>query len=1194
MSLPTSGLILNLDAQDISSTDGTNQASWADSSGAGNNVSGGTGNFVYKTNIINGHPVVRIDTANNYRVMTGAESAFDLNTSYTMMFFGAVKSGSMCGKNDFTVATSSDARRKLQLTKYGHLSGRDGYAINMYGHGAGPNRFISYVVRVTNATTYKQWINSKSYNSDQGTTGTLEVATGNNVQFAVGRPSAGTSGEGMIGDIGQLCIWNRALSDSEIDDVHNYVNSHWGITMNWPQGGLAVPLYMTDPSKLVMWIDAEESANNLTDNVDITSMSNLGGTAVSTLDPGSTSCKYRTGQLNSLAGLTFNGSSQFAQFTTESEFDLTAGFTIIVVGKSTTGTGPAFSKGDNIGDNPSHRLYSTYLHSGAFQHGGDADFADGGVAGTSNTMSVRAIRMVSATDVKNAGGTSSFTGFTAMTLHGTIRYANSNNQRAVLGKTFETNAAEFMTGTICAVLVFSGAPDATELENLMKGIGYRYGFSWGVAPPDPIKLQTVTSSLVMSQEVLRGIGIERTADAIKTRIGFGGRQTIRIGSRIYTVAVDSGHTYVMYSDDAGVTWTTEQITAWAAVGASICQGAGSQPVLLLSRSTDNALYPYLRNSGGGWTHKTNVGTSATNGPEGHQIMYDGTNYHLVYSYTHSTNHHRYVRHAVSAALSSYTYTYVDVGGTSGIGAEDSRGLAACMDGDGNIHMIWVGVNSGVYTLEYAKRTSGTWAAGEVIESFGAARPIYLSIATDSNKKPHITGTRTQAGVQNVFYRERTGSSWSASEYVASDAGPQTWPSLGFEDRQYPVIVFSWNQAGNTVHRYTKKSGVWGHQVVASDSTATKTEQLYDPYRNASVTLQGSFIVFQSSIMLFVTSLIIYGDAAAASGTAVLSQTIQIHGRDRVTHSISMSSIVSDPGHAYSKSVGGSDTYATLSMSQAVAKVSNRPRGATQSAFMSQGVDVAWVDSVGGFTTYSKTVQSNLSMAQQVVGFKTRVISITHTVNMSQVGPGLTRFKEVVQDLELNQIVDRVRISNLTVGPQSLTMSQVIGLNKSLNLGVTHNVALQQGAARIRAWVWNSTHYNPGWAAEYESDINDFVILGPSEAPTVEMTLPRPDWGDQDNLKWRPTAVRRNRSGQARVFKVPVYEELKVKFVGLMRKRAAEFRACIAALVGNNVRIRDQNGAWKDVVITSSTVTATQGGPESVTVEIEFEQKDKVA
>ena len=456
--------------------------------------------------------------------------------------------------------------------------------------------------------------------------------------------------------------------------------------------------------------------------------------------------------------------------------------------------------------------------------------------------------------------------------------------------------------------------------------------------------------------------------------------------------------------------------------------------------------------------------------------------------------------------------------------------------------------------------------------------------------PHFVGTETVVGVENVVYFNRIGGAWSAEETPHPSTGTQTWPTMGFQDRQYPCIVFSWNDEGTTVHRTIKRAGAWSRDGVALDSTATKTEQLYDPRIASSQTLQGSFIVFQSSIVLFVTSLIVYGDAAAASADASFTQNIHIAGRDRVNQTLSLTSVVSDPAHAYDRTIPSW----TVGFTQVLAKIHEAARATAQYLGFSQNVD-AWHLSVTGVSTIYKTIVHTLSLQNQLPDFvKESSITVTHTITFSAVGPGLTRNKSISDDLEFGQNVEKQMVKTVSVGPQGLTLSQVISLNKVLNLGVSQNLSFGSGNARIRAWVRNSTHWNPGWAAEYESDVMDFIIIGPTELPTISMTLPRPDYGDHDELHWRAGAIRRNRSGRAKVFKSPVYEALKYKFSGLMRKRAHEFRNIIKTLLGNNVRIRDGNGVWRDVVISSADLDCVQEGHENVTAQIAFEERDKVA
>jgi hypothetical protein len=706
--------------------------------------------------------------------------------------------------------------------------------------------------------------------------------------------------------------------------------------------------------------------------------------------------------------------------------------------------------------------------------------------------------------------------------------------------------------------------------------------------------KTVTQTILLESLVSLPDGTQTTISPTMSRIGLGGRQTTRIGSRIYTLAADTtnNRTHCFYSDNEGASWTQETIVNYAAEAAAISQGAGSLPVVCLVNSGSNEIRPYLRTSAGGWTHKSDVGTGNVGTCQAFQILYDGSLYHLLYSRINTTNTRRQVRHSTSAALTGWSHATIDNGDTNDIGPYDEKALAACMDQDDDIHLVYTQITGNTFVLRYLKRTGSTWGSAETLQELGAdnldsRRAIHLCIVTDKNAVPYVWGVEYTGGNFRIFTQNRVGGTWSTKENPISENVDQLFPSGGFEDRQFPTVVFAANLPDGTIHRMVKRNGIWIRDVLSGEAGAQKAEQVYDPRFNSAVTMQGTFCVFQESILVFVTSQIVWGDSAASSGDAVFSHTIRLAGRDRVNHSLVLTSVLSDPAHGYDRPVEHS-----LPLWQAVAAIKDLARTFVHAITMRQGVAYTY-DPLVGFDVHFKDVAHILILEQQSLGNKTAVKGVTHSLVMSQVGPGLTYAADVEHDVEMDDQIELQAIRNVTVGAD-LSMSQVVFLNRAANVGVTHSLTMSHGPLRIRSWVWNSTHHNPGWAAEYEGDVTDFIITGPAEAPTIEMTMPRPDFGDEDTLSWRADSVRRNRTGQAKVFRAPIYEEYKFTWSGFLRKRAHEFRALIMALAGRNVRIRDHNGVWKNVVISGASVTSTQTGPEFVNVEVQFEEKNSVA
>lgn len=710
---------------------------------------------------------------------------------------------------------------------------------------------------------------------------------------------------------------------------------------------------------------------------------------------------------------------------------------------------------------------------------------------------------------------------------------------------------------------------------------------------DPINLQTITHGVVLSQVLDGPTGQETMVSETMGRIAYGGRQITRIGSRIYTVASDAANnkTYCFYSDDTGNTWTQELVVNYAAVSASISQGAGSQPVLALVADGTNEIRPYLRSSGGGWTHKTDVGTGSTGSVYSHQILYDGTNYHLIYGRARSSDHARQVRHSYSSNMSSWTHATLDTGDTAGRGPYQDKAIAACIDLAGGIHVVYTQVDSNRYELRYQKRTGSTWGSTEVLQDLGddntiENRAIHLCIATDRNSKPYVVGTKYYSGNWKMFLQDRVSGTWSTEEVPVTENTDMRFPSLGFQDRQYPTLVYVADYDDATVHKIVRRNGAWNRSIISAESGVDAAEQVYDPRFNNAIAEQGSFVVYQASVIVFVTSTLVWGDTGAASGDATFTQNVRLTGRDKVTHSLVMGSVLSDPNFNYTHSVEH-----IMPFSHTVGVIADRLRVLVKDLLMGQ--DVGYMVTNAGVTSSFPAMSHHLSMSDVIVAQKTRVQSITHSLVMSQVGPGLTRHKEVEDTVELGQSLGLQVTLSVSVA-SGLSISDVVHLNKSVNVGVTHGLTMSQGVIRLRSWSYNSTHYDPGWAAEYEGDVLDFVIMGPDEAPTLSMTLPKPDFGDEDTLTWRADSVRRNRTGAAKVFRAPIYESYRWTWSGFMRKRAAEFRNIIKFLVGKNVRIRDHNGVWKHVVISNATMTSSQSGPEFCNVELSAEEKSSVA
>lgn len=709
---------------------------------------------------------------------------------------------------------------------------------------------------------------------------------------------------------------------------------------------------------------------------------------------------------------------------------------------------------------------------------------------------------------------------------------------------------------------------------------------------DPNIAVTVTHNLHFESLPMLPGAEETTAFASYSKIGLGGRMMTRIGSRIYAVAVDASKTYVVYSDDEAETWHSEQVVNWPAVAAAITQGAGSQPVLALARSGFPRILTYLRAGAGSWTAGATTVSAGTNDLESFQILYDNTNYHLVYAGYNTSTGAKTVYHRKTTSIASWpAATAVDVGDIPRTGANRDRALSAVLDKDGDIHLVYTQSVSNRFSLRYRKYAASAWSAATEIEDLGSSltesnRCVHLSITTTGAKIPWIFGVKWNGSlVKQIYAWSKPVSTWTAEGVLATQNADQEYPSSGVQNLDIPSVVFSGNFVDGRIQYLEKRNGAWARECVSADYTNNKPDQVYDPFRKNAQTLEGAFITVSGSIDVIVTTVLVWGDGAYASGGAGFTQNIFIKGRDKVNNTLSFTQTIG-LSHGYTNTFTHGAAFTSI-----VVLTRTLPRSVSKGVLLTQAIGLTAI--LGGVTTYYKHVAHSLVFDSVFTrGVREQHQTVTHSLVFHQVGPGLTRYKSVASQIEF---VDDSAASSIKhdTATTNVGLESVVFLNKSLNLTVTHGLAFGSAPVRVRAWVWNSTHFDPGWAAEYEASVSDFLIMGPDEAPTIEITLPKPDMDDENVLFRREQSVRRNRTGSAKSFVTPVYQEFKYQWSGFLRKRAEEFRHAIGPLLGKNVRIRDHNGVWHSVKITDTRITSTQKSPEYVVVGLTFEKNEAV-
>jgi hypothetical protein len=207
--------VMWLDASQISGlSDGQQVTNWTDMSGAGNNAThAGGDNLYYRTNVLNGKPVVRFDASGN--------SALDFTTRLTDIrtVFWVLKE----------TATDNQHFMLGDSTEYHFHRGLSGYLWDGNTHANiknGTTKLMGDVVGNYGLTT---------------ALGTgfrlLSVVTTGDVTASRISKDRGITARSWDGDIAEIIIYDRALTTNEENEVGAYLTSKYALATRYPQMG---------------------------------------------------------------------------------------------------------------------------------------------------------------------------------------------------------------------------------------------------------------------------------------------------------------------------------------------------------------------------------------------------------------------------------------------------------------------------------------------------------------------------------------------------------------------------------------------------------------------------------------------------------------------------------------------------------------------------------------------------------------------------------------------------------------------------------------------------------------------------------------------------------------------------------------------------------------------------------------------
>jgi len=289
------GCQLWLDAADSSTTTSITSGIWTDKSGNNYNTSYVSGGSGFTLGTINTLPAVTFPGGAN-KVLTA--SVPTSTTSGFSIFFIASTSASS-GTNTRYIANLTST---LQIYT---ISGTNTVASYVGATFPSTSLTIStgvpFILSLTvSSSTFSQWINGTA-NSSTGTTVSTSGST-----IVIGGSGSYTTDLVFAGQIGELMIFNTALTTTQRQTIEDYLAKKWGFTSMYPAIPSTHPFYSvkphlrafnpTDISGCQLWLDAAD-ASTVTGTTTVTQWRDKSGNGRN-LGVGSGTTSYSSSAIN--------------------------------------------------------------------------------------------------------------------------------------------------------------------------------------------------------------------------------------------------------------------------------------------------------------------------------------------------------------------------------------------------------------------------------------------------------------------------------------------------------------------------------------------------------------------------------------------------------------------------------------------------------------------------------------------------------------------------------------------------------------------------------------------------------------------------------------------------------------------------------------------------------------------------------
>ncbi len=235
-----SGCELWLNASQITGlSDGAAVGTWSDQSGLGNDATQGTAGYkpLYKTNIINGKPIVRFDGSDDWLDMP------DVTAATLVMVAEAPTSGN----DDFMIAGDM-TNVSPSLAAYYISSSRYEYYNRVYG-GTG------YSFAISNATGFNiivATLGSNIFNGyANGSNTVVDAACPKSVwtYSAIGATTTGVSNAAF--DCAEIIVYNTVISDADRQKVESFLSNKYAISVSGTALGRVIELEDSSENELV-------------------------------------------------------------------------------------------------------------------------------------------------------------------------------------------------------------------------------------------------------------------------------------------------------------------------------------------------------------------------------------------------------------------------------------------------------------------------------------------------------------------------------------------------------------------------------------------------------------------------------------------------------------------------------------------------------------------------------------------------------------------------------------------------------------------------------------------------------------------------------------------------------------------------------------------------------------------------------